>query len=55
MKVTSVKCGVPNVKLAANDNINHVEGVSLQYEEITWRIVDGNIHHSDTCNERPTA
>jgi type VI secretion system secreted protein Hcp len=46
---------VPNVKIAANDKMNHVESVSLQYEKITWRIVDGNIMHSDAWNERPTA
>ena len=55
VKVTGVNCSVPNVKIAANDKMNHVESVSLQYEKITWRIVDGNIMHSDAWNERPTA
>ncbi|OUF26266.1 Hcp1 family type VI secretion system effector [Enterobacter hormaechei] len=55
VKVTGVNCSVPNVKIAANDKINHVESVSLQYEKITWRIVDGNIQHSDAWNERTTA
>ncbi|MCZ5970833.1 hypothetical protein O5281_26575, partial [Escherichia coli] len=44
-----------NVKLAGNDKMNHVESVSLQYEKITWRIVDGNIQYTDSWNERPTA
>ncbi|MGR5931858.1 type VI secretion system tube protein TssD [Enterobacter asburiae] len=55
VKVTGVNCSVPNVKIAANNKMNHVESVSLQYEKITWRIVDGNIMHSDAWNERPTA
>ena len=55
VKVTGVNCSVPNVKIAANDKMNHVESVSLQYEKITWRIVDGNIMHSDAWNERPSA
>ncbi|MEG5693650.1 Hcp family type VI secretion system effector [Enterobacter quasihormaechei] len=55
VKVTGVNCSVPNVKIAANDKINHVESISLQYEKITWRIVDGNIQHSDAWNERATA
>lgn len=43
-----------NVKLAGNDKMNHVESVSLQYEKITWRIVDGNIQYTDAWNERST-
>jgi hypothetical protein len=27
----------------------------LQYEKITWRIVDGNIQYTDAWNERSTA
>lgn len=55
VKITGVNCGVANVKLAGNDKLNHTESVSLQYEKITWRIVDGNIQYSDSWNERPTA
>ncbi|MEM6049292.1 type VI secretion system tube protein TssD [Erwinia sp. P7711] len=47
--------GVPNVKLAGNDKMNHVESVSLQYEKITWRIAEGNIQYMDARNERNTA
>lgn len=32
-----------------------LENMSLQYEKITWRIVDGNILFSDAWNERNTA
>jgi len=35
--------------------MNHVESINLQYEKITWRIVDGNIMVTDAWNERPTA
>jgi len=55
VKITGVNCAVPNVKLTGNDKMNHVESVSIQYEKITWRIVDGNIQHTDAWNERPTA
>ena len=55
VKITGVNCGVPNCKLAANDKMNHVESVSLQYEKITWKIHDGNIQFTDAWNERKTA
>lgn len=54
VKITDVNCGVPNVKLAGNDKMNHTESVSLQYEKITWRIIDGNIQFTDGWNERAT-
>lgn len=53
VKITGVNCGVPNVKLADNDRINHIESVSLQYEKITWKIIYGNIHYSGAWNEMP--
>ncbi len=31
VKITGVNCGVPNVKLAGNQKMNHTESVSLQY------------------------
>jgi hypothetical protein len=52
VKVTGVNCSVPNVKIAANDKMNHVESVSLQYEKITAHR-RRNIMHSDAWNERP--
>lgn len=33
VKVTGVNCSVPNVKIAANNKMNHVESVSLQYQK----------------------
>jgi len=38
LKVTGVNCKVSDDKLAGNDNMNHIESVSIQYEKITWRI-----------------
>lgn len=55
VRVTGVNCGVPNVNLAGNEKMNHIESVSLQYEKITWKIVDGNIQYTDAWNERATA
>lgn len=55
VKVTGVNCGVPNCKLAANDKMNHMESVAMQYEKISWKIHDGNIQYTDAWNERPTA
>jgi type VI secretion system secreted protein Hcp len=51
-KITGVNCSVPNVKLAGNDRMNHIESVSIQYGKITWCIVDGNIQYTDTWSER---
>jgi len=55
VKITGVNCGVPNCKLPANDKMNHMETVSMQYEKITWKIHDGNIQYTDAWNERSTA
>lgn len=55
VKITGVNCGVPNVKLAGNEKMNQVESVSLQYEKISWKIVDGNIQYTDSWNERRTS
>jgi len=55
VKITSVNCSVPNCKLDGNSKLNHVESVSLQYEKITWRYVDGNVIFSDAWKERQSA
>lgn len=55
VKITGVNCSVPNVTLAGNDKMNHIESVSMQYEKITWKMVDGNIQHTDAWSERHTA
>jgi len=55
VRITGVNCSVPNVKLEGNNKMNHTESVSIQYEKITWKIVDGNIQYADAWNERHTA
>ena len=52
MKITGVNPGMPNVKMAGNSQINHMESVSMMYEKITWRYVDGNVQYTDEWNVR---
>lgn len=55
VKITGVNPGVPNTKLAGNAQLNHMESVSMMYDKITWRYIDGNIQYSDAWTERNTA
>ncbi|MFZ4835235.1 Hcp family type VI secretion system effector [Rouxiella sp. Mn2063] len=50
VKVTGVNPGMPNTKLSGNSQINHMESISLQYNKITWRYVDGNVQYADDWN-----
>lgn len=52
VKITGVNPGMPNVKMAGNSQINHMESISLMYEKITWRYVDGNVQYTDEWNVR---
>ncbi|WP_336756590.1 Hcp family type VI secretion system effector [Pantoea sp. USHLN298] len=52
VKIVSVNPGMPNIKMAGVEKINHLESVSLLYEKITWKYCDGNVQHSDCWNER---
>lgn len=52
VKITGVNPGMPNIKYAANSQINHMESVGMQYEKITWHYVDGNVKHTDAWNMR---
>lgn len=52
VKITGVNPGMPNVKMAGNSQINHMESVSMMYEKITWRYVDGNVQYTDEWNVR---
>ncbi|HFK6840815.1 TPA: type VI secretion system tube protein Hcp, partial [Enterobacter roggenkampii] len=38
--------------MAGNSQINHMESVSLMYDKITWRYVDGNVQYTDDWNVR---
>lgn len=55
VKITGVNPGVSNVKLAGNSQLNHMEAVSMMYDKITWRYVDGNVQYADAWTERITA
>jgi len=55
VKVTGVNPGVPNIRLSGNSQLNHMESVSMMYEKITWKYVDGNILYTDAWTERNTA
>lgn len=52
VKITGVNPGMPNVKMAGNSQINHMESVSMMYDKITWRYVDGNVQYTDEWNVR---
>lgn len=52
VKITGVNPGMPNTKMSGNAQINHMESVSLMYEKITWRYVDGNVQYTDEWNVR---
>lgn len=52
VNVTGVNPAMPNTKRQSNHAINHVESVSLLYDKITWRYVDGNVQFTDDWNVR---
>jgi len=55
VKITGVNPCVPNIRMAGNSQMNHMESVSMMYEKITWKFVDGNMHSRDAGTERVTA
>ncbi|WP_288442393.1 Hcp family type VI secretion system effector [uncultured Pseudomonas sp.] len=55
VKVVTVELKMHDVKDPAKEKHNHLELVELRYERITWAYKDGNIIHSDSWNERPSA
>lgn len=50
--MTGINPGMPNAKMAGNSQINHMEFVSLMYDKITWRYVDGNVQYTDDWDVR---
>jgi type VI secretion system secreted protein Hcp len=52
VKVAGVHPGFANTKIASMSPLNHVEAVSLMYDNITWHYLDGNIKFSDAWTER---
>jgi len=55
VKVVKVSPKMHDVKDPAKERHSHREVVELRYERITWAFNDGNIIHSDSWNERPSA
>lgn len=55
VKIMGVNPGVLNIKLAGNSQLNHMESVSIMYDKITWKYVDGNVQYTDAWAERITA
>ncbi|HEF4762984.1 TPA: Hcp family type VI secretion system effector [Pseudomonas putida] len=55
VKVVSITPKMHDIKDASKAKYSHLEHVELRYEKITWTFNDGNIIHSDSWNERPSA
>lgn len=55
VKVVKVASKLHDIKDPAKEKHNHLEMVELRYEKITWTFKDGNIIHSDSWSERPSA
>lgn len=55
VKVVGVAAKLHDIKDAAKEKNGHLEEVELRYEKITWTFKDGNLIHSDSWNERPSA
>ncbi|WP_060510918.1 Hcp family type VI secretion system effector [Pseudomonas sp. NBRC 111124] len=55
VRVVEVTPKMHDVKDSEKEKHNHLESVALRYETITWKYNEGNIIHSDSWNERPSA
>ena len=52
VKMVSVCPLMHNCKNESTEKHNHLEGIALRYDKITWKHCDGNIIFSDSWNER---
>jgi type VI secretion system secreted protein Hcp len=55
VKVVGVAPKLHDIKDPSKEKHNHLEEIELRYEKITWVYKDGNIEHSDSWTERPSA
>jgi type VI secretion system secreted protein Hcp len=55
VKVVKVAPVLHDIKDPAKEKHSHLEEIELRYEKITWTYKDGNLIHSDSWNERPSA
>jgi type VI secretion system secreted protein Hcp len=47
VKVAAMKAYMPNTKDPDKERYVHLEEVSLMYEKITWKFVEGNVEFTD--------
>ncbi|MFJ2995623.1 Hcp family type VI secretion system effector [Pandoraea sp. NPDC087047] len=52
VRVSSINPSMTNIKMTDSLSLSPAESVSLMYERITWRYVDGNIEYSDSWETR---
>ena len=55
VKLVRVAPLMHDIKDPSREKHNHLERIEFRYEKITWTYKDGNIIHSDSWNERPSA
>lgn len=55
VKVVKVAPKLHDIKEPAKERHGHLEEIELRYEKATWTFKDGNLIHSDSWNERPSA
>ena len=55
VKLVRVAPLMHDIKEPSKEKHNHLERIEFRYEKITWTYKDGNIIHSDSWNERPSA
>lgn len=55
VKVVKIAPKMHDVKDPTKEKHNHLEEIELRYEKVTWTYKDGNIIHSDSWSERPSA
>ncbi len=55
VKLVRVAPLMHDIKDPGKEKHNHLERIEFRYEKITWTYKDGNIIHSDSWNERPSA
>ncbi|WKZ93645.1 type VI secretion system tube protein TssD [Chimaeribacter arupi] len=53
--VTGLHAMMYDIKSDYGERCNHLEGVELHYEKISWHYRDGNLIHSDSWDTRRTA
>lgn len=50
-RITKIRPFMPDVDDPAKEQYKHMEEVSLRYEKITWKFLDGNVEWTDSWIE----